>query len=113
MRSTQSSSYQLQVNTNLEQISDWLTKIIVGIGLIELRNLPELINRASAFIARGLESTAEASSQGQGLAAAIIVYFAVAGFLGSYLMTRVYLAGAIKRADTGEDKQLDLLAPRS
>src|SRR4029077_17521561 len=24
-------------NTNLEQISDWLTKIIVGVGLVEIR----------------------------------------------------------------------------
>ena len=23
-------------NTNLEQISDWLTKIIVGVGLVEI-----------------------------------------------------------------------------
>lgn len=28
-----------QINTNLEQISDWLTKIIIGIGLIEMRNI--------------------------------------------------------------------------
>ena len=34
---TSKSSYRMQVNTNLEQISDWLTKIIVGVGLIELR----------------------------------------------------------------------------
>src|SRR5215207_3296326 len=26
----------LVVNTNLEQISDWLTKIIVGVGLVEI-----------------------------------------------------------------------------
>src|SRR5215831_2761083 len=28
-----------QINTNLEQISDWLTKIIIGVGLIELGNI--------------------------------------------------------------------------
>ena len=28
------------VNTNLEQISDWLTKILVGVGLTQLNNLP-------------------------------------------------------------------------
>src|SRR5689334_2047890 len=32
-----------QPNTNLEEISDWLTKLIVGIGLVELRRIPELI----------------------------------------------------------------------
>src|SRR5216684_1230684 len=28
------------VNTNLEQISDWLTKIIVGVGLVQLTVIP-------------------------------------------------------------------------
>ena len=34
------SGFRINVNTNLEQISDWLTKIIVGLGLVELRNMP-------------------------------------------------------------------------
>lgn len=34
----QASEYK--VNTNLEQISDWLTKIIVGIGLTQLGTVP-------------------------------------------------------------------------
>src|SRR6185369_1301567 len=34
----------LGVNTNLEQISDWLTKIIVGLGLINLDKLPRKID---------------------------------------------------------------------
>ncbi|MDQ2643463.1 MAG: hypothetical protein M3020_06600 [Myxococcota bacterium] len=29
------------VNTNLEQISDWLTKILVGVGLTQLNEIPE------------------------------------------------------------------------
>ncbi len=33
----QQPEYRQRVNTNLEQISDWLTKIIVGLGLVELR----------------------------------------------------------------------------
>lgn len=92
------SAYRQQVNTNLEQISDWLTKIIVGIGLIELRRLPEFLNRSSAFIANGLGATGD----NQPVAAAIIIYFGIIGFLGGYTVTRIYLAGAFKRADTGE-----------
>jgi len=89
--------YRMQVNTNLEQISDWLTKIIVGFGLIQLRLLPDYLNRLSLFIASGLGSGAQA----QVLSIAIILYFFVVGFLGGYLMTRIYLAQAFSRADWG------------
>jgi CheY-like chemotaxis protein len=94
-------TYRLQVNTNLEQISDWLTKIIVGVGLIELSRAPELLGRASRFIAEGFTPAPGAAIAAHSFAAAIIVYFAAVGFLGGYLLTRVYLAGAFKRADEG------------
>lgn len=90
-------SYRQEVNTNLEQISDWLTKIIVGIGLVELRRLPELLSRVSRFMAAGLGAT----QQAQVLAAGIIIYFSILGFLSGYLLTRIYLSGAFRRADTG------------
>lgn len=90
--------YRMQVNTNLEQISDWLTKIIVGVGLIELRRLPEFLENLSRFFAKGL-STDPALTQT--IASAIIVYFVIVGFIGGYLMTRIYLAQAFSRADWG------------
>jgi len=90
-------TYRIQVNTNLEQISDWLTKIIVGIGLIELRNVPEYLNRLSLFIGSGFGNT----PQSQVLSIALILYFSIVGFLGGYLMTRIYLAQAFSRADWG------------
>src|ERR1051326_3222362 len=46
-----SETYRMHINTNLEQISDWLTKIAVGIGLSQLSNLPGMINRAATFMA--------------------------------------------------------------
>ena len=94
--SNQETSYRQQVNTNLEQISDWLTKIIVGIGLIELRRLPESLTRLSRFVSTSLGT----SPQVEGLAAGIIIYFTILGFLSGYLLTRIYLSGAFRRADT-------------
>ena len=41
--SVNSSDYRQNVNTNLEQISHWLTKILVGVGLTQLRDVPTLI----------------------------------------------------------------------
>ena len=87
--------YRQQVNTNLEQISDWLTKIIVGVGLVELRTLPDRIQRMAQFIASGIGGT----QADEVFASALIIYFSIIGFLGGYLVTRIYLAGAFTRAD--------------
>jgi CheY-like chemotaxis protein len=96
--------YRMQVNTNLEQISDWLTKIIVGVGLIELRRIPEILTNLSAFLANGLG----AAPQTQALAMALITYFIIVGFLGGYLITRIYLAQAFSRADWGTQNTINI-----
>lgn len=44
----------LTVNTNLEQISDWLTKIIVGVSLVESKALLDQMERAASFMARSI-----------------------------------------------------------
>lgn len=87
------STYTLKVNTNLEQISDWLTKIFVGLGLVQLQRVPEHLNRASVFIASGLAPNSKYFAGG------LILYFSVLGFLGFYLLTRLYIAGAFLRAE--------------
>jgi hypothetical protein len=98
------SAYSQQVNTNLEQISDWLTKIIVGLGLVELQSLPDLLRKASSWIAQGLSNGADAGSvvQATSLATSIILFFSVVGFLAGYLITRLFFAGAFGRADSQE-----------
>jgi hypothetical protein len=87
------SPYDLRVNTNLEQISDWLTKIIVGLGLVQLAKAPGHLSHASDFIAFGLGTGTKIFAGG------IIVYFSILGFMGGYLITRLYIAGAFSRAD--------------
>lgn len=93
-------NYSLKVNTNLEQISDWLTKIFVGLGLIQLQRVPEHLNRASTFVAYGLGTGSKF------FAGALIVYFSILGFLGFYLITRLYIAGALSRADQEASQKL-------
>ena len=53
---------RLAVNTNLTQISDWLTKIFVGVGLVELREIPEHVARAGAYIGDGILGSIAAAS---------------------------------------------------
>ena len=103
-----SDEYRIQVNTNLEQISDWLTKIIVGVGLVELKSLPAAITELSHFVSQGLGATPHT----QALAMALIAYFGVLGFLGGYLMTRIYLAQAFSRADWGTRNTVSIAGSR-
>jgi len=44
-------TYQLLINTNLDDISDWLTKIVVGVGLVQLKTIPGFIYRLAVLIA--------------------------------------------------------------
>jgi hypothetical protein len=88
-------AYRQQVNTNLEQISDWLTKIIVGLGLIHLKSVPTYLHDVAAILALGIGSV-EADIA---FALALIPYFLTVGFLFGYLTTRLFLAGAFSRAD--------------
>ncbi|MDT4968784.1 MAG: hypothetical protein QOJ64_3521 [Acidobacteriota bacterium] len=92
--SFQPTGYTIRVNTNLEQISDWLTKIIVGITLVELQSIRENLNRASEFIAYSIGGQDQ-----KFFAGAILVFFSIGGFLGGYLFTRLFLTGAFYRAE--------------
>jgi len=83
------------VNTNLEQISDWLTKILVGVGLIQLGKIGSGSGRLVDFLAGGLGGLPSSRV----LAAGLVAYATVAGFLAGYLLTRLYLTPAFKRAD--------------
>jgi hypothetical protein len=84
-----------RANTNLEQISDWLTKILVGVGLTQIREVPPLLAALASYIAPGLGGGISAPS----LAVAILIFFSIAGFLASYLWARLYLGGAFTQAD--------------
>ena len=82
----------------MEQISDWLTKLLVGAGLVELKSLPHYLHTAAHYVAGSLGKPAgepDASS----FAAALIIYFFVEGFLGGYLATRMFFQNAFQRSD--------------
>lgn len=86
------------VNTNLEQISDWLTKIIVGVGLIQIGTVIEQFKALASYFGEGFKSGSVATAAPV-VAAAIIIYGLMAGFLAGYLLTRMFLPGAFNRAD--------------
>ncbi|BCW88720.1 hypothetical protein sos41_18620 [Alphaproteobacteria bacterium SO-S41] len=85
------------VNANLEEISDWLTKIIVGIGLIELRNVPGYLTGYGEWAAAGLGGDPKI---GAVVAQTVFVAYLVLGMLAGYLITRLYVAPLLPRIDT-------------
>jgi hypothetical protein len=82
-------------NTNLEQISDWLTKILLGAGLTQLGNIGQEFRRLVSAIAPavGPEPTNVPITGG------LLVYFTIGGFIAGWLTTRLLLAPALSRAD--------------
>jgi hypothetical protein len=75
-------------NSNLEQISDWLTKIIIGATLVQIKEIADGLGRVSLFI--GNEIGARGSNT---VAAAVIVFSFFAGFMWAYLWMSVRLKG--------------------
>jgi hypothetical protein len=81
-----------QRSTSLEQVSDWLTKMIVGVGLTQLDKIPQKLNQLAGYISQGFLSgnTPEKISDhvlavNSAFALAICIYFAVDGFLFGFL----------------------------
>ena len=82
-------------NTSLEQISDWLTKIIVGVGLTQLMNLPAALGAFGALMGPPLGGFPGSTV----LAPLELVFFGIGGFLLGYLWTRLYLVELLVEAD--------------
>jgi hypothetical protein len=90
-------SMNYRVNTNLEQISDWLTKILVGVGLTQIHQIGEVAGDVVAAVAASFDAADPAA--GRALVAGLLLYFLVAGFLGGYVWTRTVLARTFTRFD--------------
>jgi hypothetical protein len=87
--------------TNLEEVADWLTKLIIGAGLVSLSNLPNPIGRFVTFMARGIDPpdlpslvAAQYGREGYSdpgspaIALAMMGFFSASGLLYGYLWTR-------------------------
>lgn len=85
-----------QVNTNLEQISDWLTKILVGVGLTQIPGIIKAFENYSNYVDKyGFAGFTNSKV----FAGALLIYFLIGGFIVGYLWTRLYLATAFRQAD--------------
>jgi hypothetical protein len=94
-RDSAGSSITYRPNTSLEQISDWLTKMLVGVGLVEIKAIPGKLKGAANFVAKGLGN----NEQAQAFALTLLIFFAICGFVFGYLWARLYLKRWFDDAD--------------
>jgi len=99
-------------NTNLEQISDWLTKLVVGATLVSLGKIPELMAQFGRYFA--------VMPADQPVAVSTAVYFGILGFFVAFFYAGLYLTETLnapsqfesvvqKRAPLAEKSTLDTL----
>jgi hypothetical protein len=86
---------QLRVNTNLEDISDGVTKVLLGAGLAQANQIIDGARRLAVFLGPSFGP----DKAGQAVAIATIIYGVLEGFFAGYLATRLYLTAAFERAD--------------
>lgn len=86
------------VNTNLEQISDWLTKILVGVGLTQLTEIKVNLRELSTYFS----DVFKPSDISEQISSAVIIFYLLFGFLVGYLVTRLYLTRQFSNADLNE-----------
>jgi hypothetical protein len=103
---TQGEGGSFRPNTNLEQVSDWLTKIIVGIGLVQFRELGAVLYDFGSAVGDGIRDPSTPPGSATTFAIALLVGSALMAFLINYMWTTtrlydVFTRGNIYRA-TGD-----------
>ena len=86
-------------NTSLEEISDWLTKIIVGLGLVELKIIPAKVRNLAAYFSSLSSCTQGCIPVPESVSLSTLIYFSVCGFFFAYLLTRLLLPRAFLLAE--------------
>ena len=74
--------------TNLAEIADWLTKIILGAGLVQLTSMPGPIWKFANLIALGVVEDPKVETPNPAIALAVMAFFSTCGLLYGYLWTR-------------------------
>ena len=95
-----------RVNTNLEDISDWLTKTMVGVGLTGFYAFPGFLWHAADLVNR---SGFGWSPYGQSLALMLFVYFTAGGFWLGYVGTRTILTKLLDVFDSDTTDATEVL----
>jgi hypothetical protein len=78
----------MAANTNLERISDWLTTLLIGATLVQIKDIAAWVGGLGKGLLQGGAAANDA------VIPVIVIYFFTLAFLGVYLITRLYLTSA-------------------
>jgi len=78
----------MAANTNLERISDWLTTLLIGAALVQIKDIAAWVG----VLGKDLLKTGAIANDA--LVPVIVILFFSLSFLGVYLITRLYLTSA-------------------
>ncbi|MDJ0661132.1 MAG: tetratricopeptide repeat protein [Crocosphaera sp.] len=113
---TNKSEIKVQANTNLGEISDWLTKIIVGVGLTQIQPILTFFKtKVVANLAPGFDLFYETTTNYKPSPIAIsitigdITYFFVSGFIIGYVWTVLIFSESLKGTYEQLEEKLDKL----
>ncbi len=85
--------------SNLEQVADWVTKLLLGGGLTQMQRIPPKIWSWGRMVALGILGPAGGTEQAivahQAFSAGLLVYGFVLGFFAGFLITKLQLGKAI------------------
>ena len=98
-------------NTNLEQISDWLTKIIVGLSLVQFEQIKSFVTGVGSVYGKVFVSST-AGETASAIAVAVILYFVISGFLFAFLWTRIHMENVLRRQSAEGDIAIERLLER-
>jgi hypothetical protein len=82
-------------NTNLEEVSDWITKIIIALTLTQLGKIPNAAGRLFVILGRSLGG----SPQDVVFTGSLVVYNFLVGFLMGWLITRMFMGRWMAASD--------------
>lgn len=77
-------------SSNLAEVSDWLTKLLLGAGLVQLTHLGAPIASLIDHVAGGLHGPAGPSQAATVMAGAILFGYTAIGLLNSYVITTMW-----------------------
>lgn len=88
---------QYSPSTNLAEVSDWLTKLLLGAGLVTLTHLGPPISRLIDNVAHGLAVQSAPLGPAKVMAGAILFGYTAIGMLDGYVMTTMWYQNWIIR----------------
>jgi hypothetical protein len=102
-----SPSRALGSNTNLERVSDWLTTLLVGVGLSQLHEINDGLTAFAGFIdAQAKVFTAADGTADAGILPAVAPPFLIAGTIVGFLLMYLYTRTSLLRVLNAVEQDL-------